>query len=50
VAWRRADGWGTRTGRVVCLGAVRTMAQAQIADVTLAELLAQLRAMRPTAA
>lgn len=50
VAWRTADGWGTRTGRVVCLGAARTTAQAQIAAVTLAELLAQLRAMRPTAA
>jgi nicotinamide-nucleotide amidase len=51
VAWREpGGGWGTRTGRVVCLGAERTAAQALIADAALAELHAQLRAMRPDAA
>ncbi len=49
VAWRLPEGggWGTRTGRVVCLGAARTAAQALIADAALAELLAHLRTARP---
>jgi nicotinamide-nucleotide amidase len=47
VAWREPGrAWGTRTGQVVCLGAGRTAAQALVADVVLAELRAQLRAMR----
>ena len=47
VAWRESGGaWGTRTGQVVCLGVERTAAQALVADVVLAELRAQLRAMR----
>ncbi len=47
VAWRGdAHQWQTRTGKVVALGAARVMAQEIIAAVALAEMLAQLRAMR----
>jgi nicotinamide-nucleotide amidase len=41
--------WTVRTGKVVCLGAGRTAAQALIADAALAELLAHLRATRTAA-
>jgi nicotinamide-nucleotide amidase len=43
-------GWGTRAGRVVCLGADRRAAQALITDAVLAELLAHLRTTRPVGA
>jgi len=50
VAWRgEGNRWMVRTGRIVCLGAGRTAAQALIADTALAELLAQLRTTRTAA-
>jgi len=47
LAWRGADHtWLTRTGKVVCPGATRVVAQTMIADTALAEMLAYLRATR----
>jgi nicotinamide-nucleotide amidase len=47
LAWRGADqAWITRTGKIICPGAARVAAQTLIADSTLAELLAHLRATR----